>query len=54
MNEMIDIDLPLLDYLVLGELALCGSNDESCSLTMRSILQRSYEVIHRPACIKRY
>ena len=37
-NEMKWIDLPSLQSIKLGEYALCGrDNDESCSLTMRSI-----------------
>ena len=35
-NEMTEIDLPSLQSIQLGEYALCGSNDESCSLLMRS------------------
>ena len=36
-NELIDIDLPLLRSIQLGDSALQGrSDDESCSLTMRS------------------
>ena len=35
-NEMIAIDLPSLQSIQLGKYALLGSNDESCSLTMRS------------------
>ena len=36
-NELIDIDLPLLRSIQLGQWALQGRNDdESCSLTMRS------------------
>ena len=35
-NEMIDVDLPLLQSIQLGEWALEGSYDESTSLTMRS------------------
>ena len=36
-NEMIDIDLPSLQSIQLGECAICGRDeDESCSLTMRS------------------
>ena len=34
---MIDLDLPSLQTIQLGEYALCGSSDESCSLLMRSI-----------------
>ena len=37
-NELKWIDLPSLQSIKLGEYALCGHNDdESCSLTMRSI-----------------
>ena len=37
-NEIIDIDLPSLQSIQLGGWALQGiRNDESCSLTMRSI-----------------
>ena len=36
-NEMKWIDLPSLQFIKLGEYALYGFNDESCSLTMRSI-----------------
>ena len=37
-NEMIDIDLPSLQSITLGKCSLQGiRNDESCSLTMRSI-----------------
>ena len=36
-NEMIDVDLPSLQSIQLGEYALAGrENDESSSLTMRS------------------
>ena len=36
-NELIDIDLPLLRSIQLGDSVLQGrSDDESCSLTMRS------------------
>lgn len=37
LNEMIDIDLPSLQRIELGWLALYGKSDESCSLTMRSM-----------------
>ena len=37
MNEMIVIDLPSLQSIQLGEGALNGSDDESCSLIMRSM-----------------
>ena len=36
LNEMIDIDLPSLQYIKLGWYALCGRYDNSCSLIMRS------------------
>ena len=37
-NEMKWIDLPSLQSIKLGDCALCGhDDDESCSLTMRSI-----------------
>ena len=36
LNEMISIDLPSLQSITLGEYALCGRVDDSCSLTMRS------------------
>ena len=36
LNEMIDVDLPSLQSITLGEYALCGNEDESCSLVMRS------------------
>ena len=35
-NEMIWIDLPSLQSITLGQYALKGRNDLSCSLTMRS------------------
>ena len=35
-NEIIVIDLPSLQSITLGEYALYGEHDESCSLTMRS------------------
>ena len=36
-NEMIDVDLPSLQSIQLGECALAGSwDDDSCSLIMRS------------------
>ena len=36
-NEMIWIDLPSLQSIQLGSMALSGKeNDDSCSLTMRS------------------
>ena len=35
-NEMIDLDLPSLQFINLGRNALYGSGGESCSLTMRS------------------
>ena len=37
MNEMIVIDLPSLQSIQLGEWALRGRNNESCSLIMRSM-----------------
>ena len=36
MNEMIVIDLPSLQSIQLGQGALEGRDDESCSLIMRS------------------
>ena len=36
LNEMIDVDLPLLQSIQLGKNALWGENIESCSLLMRS------------------
>ena len=39
MNEMISIDLPSLQSIYLGTLALYGENDSSCSLTMRSRIE---------------
>ena len=36
LNEMIVIDLPSLQSITLGELALRGNGGDSCSLTMRS------------------
>ena len=37
LNEMIVIDLPSLQSITLGWVALCGRDDDSlCSLTMRS------------------
>ena len=36
LNEMIVIDLPSLQSITLGKCALCGSDDDSCSLAMRS------------------
>ena len=35
-NEMIDVDLPSLQSIQLGEYALDGSGDDSSSLIMRS------------------
>ena len=35
-NEMIDVDLPSLQSIQLGEYALVGSCDDSTSLIMRS------------------
>ena len=35
-NEMIDVDLPSLQSITLGEFALYGSWDDSSSLTLRS------------------
>ena len=35
-NEMIDVDIPSLESIQLGEYALQGRNRKSCSLTMRS------------------
>ena len=35
-NEMIDVDLPSLQSIQLGNYALCGRSDESCFLRMRS------------------
>ena len=37
LNEMISIDLPSLQSITLGLESLYGSDDESCSLTMRSM-----------------
>ena len=40
-NELIDVDLPSLQSITLGDSALKGNwNDSSCSLTMRSINER--------------
>ena len=36
LNEMISIDLPSLQSITLGEWALEGRDDDSCSLIMRS------------------
>ena len=36
LNEMIVIDLPSLQSITLGQYALWGSGDSSCSLIMRS------------------
>ena len=36
LNEMIVIDLPSLLSITLGDCALAGRHDSSCSLTMRS------------------
>ena len=36
LNEMIVIDLPSLQSIRLGDYALDGRDDSSCSLTMRS------------------
>ena len=38
-NKMISIDLPSLQSITLGEGALNGRNDESCSLKMRSNIE---------------
>ena len=35
-NEMIEIDLPSLQSITLGQGALYGRDDSSCSLIMRS------------------
>ena len=35
-NEMIVIDLPSLQFITLGGFALCGIDNESCSLIMQS------------------
>ena len=35
-NEMIDVDLPSLQSIQLGKWALCGREDDSSSLTLRS------------------
>ena len=35
-NEMIDVDLPSLQSIQLGDWALYGRGDYSCSLIMRS------------------
>ena len=40
LNEMIDIDLPSLQSIQLGNWALAGRNDESCILIMRSMNER--------------
>ena len=37
MNEMIDVDLPSLQSIQLGQYAICEKNDESSSLTLRSL-----------------
>ena len=36
LNEMIVIDLPSLQSITLGWFALCGRENESCLLRMRS------------------
>ena len=35
-NDIIEIDLPLLQSITLGIYALAGKDDSSCSLIMRS------------------
>ena len=35
-NKMIDVDLPSLQSIQLGDRTLLSRNDESCSLTLRS------------------
>ena len=37
-NEMIDVDLPSLQSIILGQDALKGRIDDSSSLIMRSIM----------------
>ena len=39
LNEIIVIDLPSLQSITLGGFALLGREDDSCSLTMRSIIE---------------
>ena len=36
LNEMIDVDLPSLQSIQLGDWALVGRDDDSCSLIMKS------------------
>ena len=38
LNEMIVIDLPSLQSITLGECALDGRYDDSCSLTLRGMI----------------
>ena len=38
LNEMIWIDLPSLQSITLGRYALCGRDDDSCSLTLRGMI----------------
>ena len=38
LNEMIWIDLPSLQSITLGQWALCGRDDDSCSLTLRGMI----------------
>ena len=37
LNEMIDVDLPSLETILLGKSALNGTNNESCTLVMRGM-----------------
>ena len=43
--EMKWIDLPSLVSIKMGDLALVGKDDESCSLTMRSIHSIDFQLI---------
>ena len=48
LNELIDVDLPLLQSIQLGYEALAGKYDDSSSLTMRSINELiGYDLLYR-------
>ena len=46
-NEMISIDLPSLQSITLGKYALDGSNNDSCSLTLRGLIDMNRDDFNR-------
>ena len=47
LNEMIWIDLPSLQSITLGCAALEGRDDDSCSLTLRGVIDMNRDDFNR-------